>query len=99
MKKLPELRLLAKQGCVKSQFYLGRLYDEGVDTDRDRERAFYWYRLSAEQGYTPAERRVGDMYRLGEGVTQDICYAMEWYRRAAQNNCSWSLQQLSKYDI
>ena len=45
---------LALKGRAEAQFYLGAMYEHGIDVTLDRVKALEWYRKAAEQRYTDA---------------------------------------------
>ena len=42
-------RMAAEQGDADSQYFLGRIYQEGQGVDQDYEEALRWFRMAAEQ--------------------------------------------------
>ncbi len=82
-----EFSTLAKQGNAKSQYDLGRMYEQGQGVPQDNRVAFEWYRMAAEQGYASAQYHVGLMYDEGKGVPRNHMMAVEWLcKAAAQGN-------------
>ena len=59
-----------------------------IESVRDYDSAFRWFRASVEQDYAPAKERLGCMYEFGDGsVPIDITTAMTLYSEsAAQGN-------------
>jgi len=93
---IDDLIISAQSGDAKSQYQLGRLYDEGDGIEEDNEKAVDWYRKSAEQGYAKAQGHLSEMYFMGEGVQEDNEKAVFWARESAsqgdalgQNNVGW----------
>jgi len=80
---LQPFRLLAEEGNVYAQYYLGAKYDRGQGVSRDYVEAAKWYRLAANQGLAQAQSDLGDLYKSGLGLTQDFTEAAKWYRLAA----------------
>ena len=76
---------LAKQGDIRAQFNLGKIYFKGLGVPQDYKTAVMWYRLAAEQGYADALTNLGVMYAFGKGVLKDYVYAHVWANLAASN--------------
>lgn len=77
--------LLARQGDLEAQYYLGGCYEYGRGTKSDKKEAEKWYRLAATNGSAAAQNRLGDAYRFGYSiVAQDEKEAVRWYHQAAE---------------
>ncbi|KAJ1551641.1 hypothetical protein HK096_006032 [Nowakowskiella sp. JEL0078] len=77
----------AKSGHVRSQWLLGRMYDEGISgCKQDFKLAFYWYHQAALQGFEPAQLTVSNCYRNGLGVEVDSELADKWQNAAFRTN-------------
>ena len=74
----------AKIGNTTAQYYLGKMYEDGLGVSQDNAMAAEWYRKSAEQGNADAQNNLGEMYYYGLGVSQDNAKAVEWYRKSAE---------------
>jgi hypothetical protein len=72
----------AQRGDVKSQMYVGEIYEKGLGVPPDYAAAAQWYRRAAEQGYAPAALSLGVLYENGLGVPRDPKQAAQWYGRA-----------------
>ena len=57
---------LAEEGFAKSQNNLGVDYEQGKGTQKDLEKAEYWYLKSANQDYAMAQDNLADLYREQE---------------------------------
>lgn len=77
---LKEFEPMAKQGDVKSQTYLGYMYEEGQGVDKDYGQAINLYREPAEQGYILAQIKLAGIYH----IQQNYFTAVVWYRKAAE---------------
>jgi uncharacterized protein len=44
----------ADSGDAQAQYWLGRIYDEGMVLPPDTEKSAFWFQKSVEQGYAPA---------------------------------------------
>lgn len=75
----------ADQGNKNAQFLLGKMYQDGLGTDREApEEAVKWYKLAAEQGLNSASYSLGECYETGTGVEEDIDEAVKWYTLAEE---------------
>jgi TPR repeat protein len=64
-------------------FILGNMYQSGVGTERDFEKAVQCYCKAADQGCADSQDRLGDMYYEGAGVVMDPPQAVQWYLKAS----------------
>ena len=77
---------LAEQGEVRSQFFLGVLYDQGPEPiGKDDVQATQWFEKAANQGHLNAQFNLGNAYMNGRGVEQSHERAVYWWRQAADN--------------
>ncbi|EFC41815.1 predicted protein [Naegleria gruberi] len=84
----------AQQGCIKSQFNIGFLYQNGKGDKQDYSKAMEWYLKAAENGHSASQFQIGWLYKHGKGVKQDYSKAMEWYLKAAGNGHSASYHNI-----
>ena len=77
-------RALARQGDVRAQYGLARMYADGIGMAEDDEAAVYWLRAAARQGSVEAQSELALMFSLGRGVRQDHALAAYWYGRLAE---------------
>lgn len=75
---------------------LGEKYEKGIGTEKDPQKAFYYYEKAAATGDAVALNKLGNMYASGLGCTQDSYMAANLYRQAAekgnmyaQSNIAW----------
>jgi TPR repeat protein len=68
-------RMAANQGHARSQYQLGKCYEEGEGVEKDRTKAIEWYRKAAARGDSDAK---GVLRRLGE-LTD-----LEFYKEKAE---------------
>lgn len=71
---------LATQGHTESQYYLGVLYDMGIDSARNSRVAYQWYRLAAIGGDDRAQHNLAVAYAKGDGVEANLAQAMKWWK-------------------
>ena len=70
---------LAIHGHSASQYYLGVLYDMGVESHRNSRVAYQWYRLAALTGDDRAQHNLAVAYAKGDGVEANLKLAMKWW--------------------
>lgn len=78
------LQSKAYAGDAAAQFSLGKAYANGTVTEKNPDKAIYWYKLSASQGFVNAQYNLGFMYEGGSGVEADAYEAARWYALAAE---------------
>jgi len=72
----------AEQDWPDAQFRLGYMYEKGLGTDKDLQRAVKYYRNAAAHDYPDAENVLGSLYAVGaNGVPQDNEEAVMWFKR------------------
>jgi len=75
---------LAKSGDAESQTLLGEMYLDGIGTDIDVKKAFYWISKASNNGDVDAQYLLGFMYENGIKVAVNIPRAMTLYKKAAK---------------
>lgn len=88
-------RKAAEQGHIKSQFYLGKCYERGMDCFQKTSEKVRWYREAAEQGDADAQYNLGLSFAYAEGNTQNTDEAIRWYRKAAAQGHTDAQRKLS----
>ena len=78
------------------QWELGCEYMKGGETERDYERAYYWFCNAAEQGHAEAQFALGALHAAGDGVKQSDVLAMTWYGKAADQGHAWAKRKLAE---
>lgn len=73
----------ADRGNAEAQFYLSRLFHDGLGVEASEVTALTLLMLAAEGGYAPAAYRLGNLYHAGELIEADGERALYWWRRAA----------------
>lgn len=75
---------LAQQGQPEAQYYVARIYANGMSgVSTDYGKAAEWYQLAAKQNYSSAIQELGYLYEQGLGVQQDAKMALNLQRQAA----------------
>ena len=96
-KAFPKLKAAAEKGHKKAQYRLGRCYDKGHGTEKDKTLAFKWYSKAADQGSAKALYQLGKCYKEGEGVAKDHTKAVSFFSKAARQENADARYQLAKY--
>lgn len=73
----------AEAGNAEAQTYVGELYEQGLGTAPDYQRAAHWYTQAANQGNPRARINLGSLYERGLGVPKDPQRALNLYREGA----------------
>lgn len=69
-----------------ANYYLGKMYLQGVGFAQDVSQAYPFLHRSAEMGNEEAMGALGGCYLFGWGVTPDRNEAIRWLRKAAEKN-------------
>jgi len=70
-----------------------------IGTEKDLEKAFYWFQKSAENGNEIAQYNLGECYELGNGVNKNEVKAFEWYKKSAEQEYSSAKFQLGYFYV
>jgi uncharacterized caspase-like protein len=74
----------AKTGSAEAQYELAKLFEQGIGTNQDEERALALYRQAADQDFADAINDLGFLtYQGGLGLRQDPAAALRLFERAA----------------
>ena len=73
----------ANQGHNDSQFYVGKMYNEGDGVKKNTEKAVDWFTKSAENGNDNAQFMLGHIYVVGDGIEKNYEVAAYWFEKAA----------------
>ena len=77
----------AENEDIEGQYNLALLYENSEETEKNLEKAFYWYRNAAENGNIEAQYNLASLYYKGEGTEKNLEKAFKWYQKAAKK---WS---------
>jgi TPR repeat protein len=75
---------LAKSGDAEAQTLLGEMYLDGIGTDMDVNKAFYWISKASNNGDVDAQYLLGFMYENGIKVAVNVPRAVTLYQKAAK---------------
>lgn len=90
----------ANDGHSQAQFNLAVMFEQGIGTEKNLQKAFFWYSKAANQGDIEAQASLAAMYELGRGVEKNLNDARKWYARVESNPSSISnVQSLKKMAI
>jgi predicted nucleic acid-binding Zn-ribbon protein len=74
----------ATEGDVEAQYYVARIYANGMDDVQvDYAQAALWYQRAADQGNKEAKQELGYLYEQGLGVEKDLLRALNLQREAS----------------
>jgi len=73
----------ASQGDAKAQYYVGEIFEKGMESAPDYQAAVLWYQRATKQNYSPAMMSMGRLYEKGLGVPKDLVKAINLYRQAS----------------
>ncbi|KAG2214406.1 hypothetical protein INT47_000962 [Mucor saturninus] len=81
-KALPMFLLAASKQNAMSQFYLGRMFENGQGTLQDIKQAHFYYLQSGNEGCGMAQHYLGQLNRHGcSGMPKDYSQAVNWFTR------------------
>lgn len=94
---LEVIRSAAERGDARSQYELGRAYEDGFGLKRDVNEAVKWYEKAAGQGLNVAQYVLGNILLYGEGgVAPDYAQARKWLTTAARTGIPAAQRDLGK---
>src|SRR6266498_4077338 len=77
-----EIKKTAENGNENAQYNLALSYHNGEGTERNLEKAIYWYQKAAENGNTDAQYNLATIYYNGEEAEKNLEKAFYWYQKA-----------------
>ena len=77
---------LAKEGSAQGQFYVGEMYEQGLGTPKDINKAKEWFRKSAAQGFTAASTKLKQIERNKLRALEDKERAKQIEQAKARRN-------------
>jgi hypothetical protein len=86
----------AKAGDIQAMYAVGELYELGMGTRSDRDKALTWYRAAANNGHAEGAYQLGYAHYWGKGVEKDRSQAHVWFLRAAERGNQAAMPYLSK---
>lgn len=76
------LKLAEETSYPLAECQVGYFYLEGIGTEKNLERAFYWTERGAMHGDRDAQYNLAVMYEQGIGTCFDMEKAIYWYKAA-----------------
>jgi hypothetical protein len=79
-------------GDADAQFYLARLYLDGIGAPHDPKQAARWFGLAAQKGNCEAQAMLGAMLFAGDHVPRQAARGLMWLALAkdsARTNQNW----------
>lgn len=89
----------ARAGNAEAQFFLGLMYQTGLGTRVDIERAAHWYEKSAHGGDLAGQRYIGKMYYTGQGVMKNYRSAYYWFSKSADRGDAESQYYIGQMNL
>ena len=74
---------LFDKGYIRSSFYLGVCYDNGIGTKKNLNKAYHCYLQAADSGHPEAQYNVYQMLLEGEGIRKSLSDALKWLKISA----------------
>ena len=87
----------AAKGDHDAEYYVGKIYEDGLGTAPDYAEAAKWYEKAAAAGHSASQFVLATMYERGLGVSADQQKAMNLYRRAAGLTNDYVIVEASRY--
>lgn len=78
LEHLVEIAKKPRNNDPQHNFFIGLAYLNGLDVERDADRALNLIRGAAEAGLVQAAEKLADMYHNGEGVKRDYKEELLW---------------------
>ncbi len=72
----------AEGGDSQAQLYVAHIYEKGLGTRPNYDKAALWYKKSSDAGNVQAMLGLAQLYEKGLGVTQDLAAAQTLYSTA-----------------
>ena len=87
----------AAKGDHDAEYYVGKIYEDGLGTAPDYAEAAKWYEKAAAAGHSASQFVLATMYEKGVGVAADKQKALNLYRRAAGLTNDYVIVESSRY--
>ena len=93
--KIAEAAKAADQGHAAAQCQMGLFYMNGLDVDRDEDKAVEWLRKAAAQNYAQAQYNLG-IYYAKFADKESVRLAIKWLNEAAKQDYADAQYNLAK---
>jgi hypothetical protein len=87
----------AAKGDHDAEYYVGKIYQDGLGTAPDYAEAAKWYAKAAAAGHSASQYVLATLYEKGLGVPADPQKALNLYRRAAGLAGDYVIVESSRY--
>ncbi|EXX50138.1 Skt5p [Rhizophagus irregularis DAOM 197198w] len=71
-------------------------YYNGQETEKNLEKAFYWFQKAAENDNEATMFFLANCYKIGEGIEKNLEKAFYWYQKAAEYSNEVAMLHLAK---
>lgn len=89
---------LAEQGNHNAQFHLAKMYELGVHTDQDKDKAMQWYRMAADNGNASAMNNLA--VHLAEHSSADFTSeGVALLQKASEQNQPHAMTNLAVFQM
>ncbi|MDL0088122.1 tetratricopeptide repeat protein [Campylobacter gastrosuis] len=85
----------SKNGNEIAMYELGRLYFNGLGTQKDYKMALYYFKLAGFNQNSDGLRAAGQIYELGLGTRKDIKKAIKFYELAQKMGNNLAIYDLA----
>ena len=77
--------------AVWREYRIAGMYEKGLGTDVNVQKAIRWYKTAADNGDGHAAYHLGHIYQDGQIAEQDFSAALKWFEKAADlgNKYAW----------
>jgi uncharacterized delta-60 repeat protein len=81
-----QYRRAAGSGIPEAQVRLGQMYEQGIGTERNYEKALEWYQKAAETGDLNGQAHLGMLFisPQGPGAAAHLDQAFKWLKKPAE---------------
>ncbi|CAB5186055.1 unnamed protein product [Rhizophagus irregularis] len=75
------------------------MYFIGEGTEKNLEKAFYWYQAAAENGVEEAMLSLANRYYNGKGTEKNLEKAFYWHQKSIESNEIGSKDEVELLEI
>ena len=91
---------LGREGDIRAQYMMGRMFSEGEGVREDDAAAAKWYQVAADRGDVVSQLSLGTFFVNGDGVAQNFAEAYKWLTLVAlSENRTAKAQALEVRDL
>ena len=74
------------------------MYNYGLGTEKDMEKAYFWYQKGAEANDRIAQYNLGTLLWSGQGIGQNQKEALNWFRQSAAQGYNHAVEFVKQYE-